>query len=66
MSPEIESWFRIMPGKELKLQIETFEKEFFKKMKDNSFSQKAKGKMQYFIHHFIKSYMLYFILIKLN
>ena len=31
MSPEIESWFRIMPGKELKLQIETFEKELKKK-----------------------------------
>ena len=67
MSPEIESWFRIMPGKELKLQIETFEKELKKKKKkDNSFSQKAKGKMQHFIHHFIKSYMLYFILMKLN
>lgn len=41
MSPEIESWSRIMPGKELQLQIETFEKELKKKLKDNSFSQKA-------------------------
>lgn len=32
MSPEIESWSRIMPGKELQLQIETFEKELKKKI----------------------------------